>query len=177
MVNIRLATLEDLPALRWLIPRSVRGLSRGHYTEHQIESAIQYVFGPDTQLIEDGTYFAAEAGDQLVGCGGWSARRTLFGGDQAKQGGDPRLDPRVDAARIRAFFVDPDWARRGIGARILQACVDAAERAGFTRLELMATLPGVPLYRQFGFEVAEPASTTLPDGVRIDFVRMTRTLM
>jgi GNAT superfamily N-acetyltransferase len=110
----------------------------------------------------------------VVGCGGWSRRRTLYGGDQMKSGADPLLDPRTEAARIRAFFVHPDWARRGIGSGIMRACMDAARAAGFRRLELMATLPGEPLYRRFGFAVEERVETVLPDGVRVPFVRMVR---
>ena len=175
-VTLRLATADDLDALRTLIPASVRALSQGFYTPEQIESAIRHVFGPDTQLIADGTYFAAEAEGQIVGCGGWSRRRTLYGGDQMKDADDPLLDPATEAARIRAFFVHPGWARRGIGAMILRACMDAAARAGFAKAELMATLPGVPLYRRFGFEAIEALDTTLPDGVPLPFVRMGRPL-
>jgi predicted N-acetyltransferase YhbS len=171
---LRLATEADLPALRALIPDSVRALSRGFYTPEQVESAIVHVFGADTQLIADGTYFVAEAEGEVVGCGGWSRRRTLYGGDQMKDAEDPLLDPRTEAARIRAFFVHPAWARRGVGLAIMHACRAAAEAAGFTRLELMATLPGEPLYRAFGFVPVERVETTLPDGVRIPFVRMTR---
>lgn len=174
MFHIRLATPADLPALRELIPFSVRTLSQAHYSQAQIESAIQYVFGPDTQLMADGTYFVVQAEHTVVGCGGWSRRRTLYGGDQMKAGEDPLLDPATEAARIRAFFVHPAWARRGIGSAILEACFSAAREAGFQRLELMATLPGVPLYRAFGFEVAEPVETLLPDGVSVPFVRMVR---
>lgn len=173
-VTLRLATEDDLTALRVLIPASVRALSQGFYTPEQIESAIRYVFGPDTQLIADGTYFAAEAEGQIVGCGGWSRRRTLYGGDQMKDAEDPLLDPRTEAARIRAFFIHPEWARRGIGSAIMRACRDAAAAAGFTRLQLMATLPGEPLYRAFGFQALERVTTTLTDGVRVDFVRMER---
>ena len=174
MTSLRPATLQDLPALRELIPLSVRGLSHADYTPAQIESAIRYVFGPDTQLIADGTYFVAEEAGQIVGCGGWSFRRTLYGGDQAKAGEDTRLNPQTEAARIRAFFVHPDWARKGIGSQIMEACLSAARTAGFQRLELVATLPGVPLYRAFGFEEAERLEDTLPDGVTIPFVWMTR---
>lgn len=174
MFHIRLATTADLPALRELIPLSVRALSPAHYSEVQIESAIRYVFGPDTQLLADGTYFIAEAEHALVGCGGWSRRRTLYGGDQMKAGEDPLLDPATEAARIRAFFVHPSWARRGVGSAILEACFGAAREAGFRHLELMATLPGVPLYRAFGFEVDEAVETVLPDGVAVPFVRMVR---
>lgn len=174
MVTLRLATLDDLPALGALIPASVRGLSGAWYTPEQIESAIRHVFGADTQLIADGTYFVAEDGGTIAGCGGWSRRRTLYGGDQMKESADPLLDQARDAARIRAFFVHPAYARRGVGARILGACVDAAREAGFRSLELMATLPGVPLYERFGFEPAERVESTLPDGVTVAFVRMIR---
>lgn len=174
MITLRLATPDDLPALQALIPASVRALSQGYYTPEQIESAIRHVFGPDTQLIADGTYFAAEEDGTIVGCGGWSRRRTLYGGDQMKGADDPLLDPATEAARIRAFFVHPGWARRGVGSAIMNACRDAAARAGFQRLELMATLPGEPLYRAFGFAVLERVETTLPDGVRVPFVRMDR---
>lgn len=172
--RLRLATPADVPVLDQLIPASVQALSREHYSPAQIQSAIRYVFGPDTQLITDGTYFVVEAEGELVGCGGWSFRRTLYGGDQMKAAEDPRLDPAADAARVRAFFVHPGWARRGIGTVILEACLGAAREAGFQRLELLATLPGVPLYRTFGFEVLETVETVLPDGVPIPFVRMAR---
>jgi GNAT superfamily N-acetyltransferase len=174
MITLRLATPDDLPALQALIPASVRALSQGYYTPEQIESAIRHVFGPDTQLIADGTYFAAEAEGTIAGCGGWSRRRTLYGGDQMKDAEDPLLDPATEAARIRAFFVHPDWARRGIASAIMEACRAAAAAAGFQRLELMATLPGEPLYRAFGFQVLERVEATLPDGVRVPFVRMDR---
>lgn len=170
---IRVATPEDLPAIRALIPASVRALSTGFYTEQQIESALAYVFGPDTQLIADGTYFVADAGDGIAGCGGWSQRATLYGGDQMGAA-DPPLDPATEAARIRAFYVHPAWARRGVGSAIMNACMAAARTAGFTRMELMATLPGEPLYRGFGFRAAEHLTTTRPDGVDLPFVRMVR---
>jgi GNAT superfamily N-acetyltransferase len=171
---VRLATAADLPALERLIPRSVRGLSRGYYDERQIESAIRHVFGPDTQLIADGTYFVVTAGDSIVGCGGWSKRRTLYGGDQMKSGADPLVDPASEPARIRAFFVDPEWSRRGIGSKLMDACVDAARAAGFRTLELAATLPGVPLYRAFGFRELERVQAPTPDGVGLPIVRMAR---
>jgi GNAT superfamily N-acetyltransferase len=176
MFGIRLATAEDLPALRDLIPLSARELSRGFYSPEQIESAIRFVFGPDSRLIADRTYFVAEADGGLVACGGWSRRRTLFGGDQMKAEADPLLDPSTEAARIRAFFVHPAFARRGIGAAILRACMDAARAAGFRRLELAATLPGVPLYETFGFEARERLEVPLPDGVRLPIIRMERGL-
>ena len=136
-VNIRSATPNDLQALDRLIPRSVRELSRGYYSDQQIESAIRYVFGVDSQLIADGTYYVAVDEDEIVGCGGWSWRRTLYGGDQRPMGAGALLDPAVDAARIRAFFVASDHARQGIGGLILRACEAAAVAKGFSRLELM----------------------------------------
>ena len=174
--EIHLAAPADLPALGELIPLSVRGLSRGFYSDAQIESAIRHIFGADTQLIADRTYFVATVGGMLVGCGGWSRRRTLFGGDQMKTADDPLLDPTVEPARVRAFFVHPDWARRGIGGAILEACTSAAAAAGFRRVELVATLPGEPLYRAFGFEVRERFEAPMADGQTLPVVRMTRTL-
>lgn len=175
-IAVRLATPADLPALRELIPASVRALSRGFYSHEQIESAIRHVFGVDTQLIADGTYFAAHAADELAGCGGWSRRSTLFGGDQMKVGPDPLLDPATEPARIRAFFVRSAHARRGVGSRIMEACVRAARAEGFRALELAATLPGEALYRAFGFEARERLDTLLPDGVTVPFIRMTRAI-
>ena len=173
---IRLATLDDLPGLRVLIPLSVRGLSRDHYSEAQIESAIRHIFGPDTRLIEDGTYYVADPGGGLVAAGGWSRRRTLYGGDQAKGAEDPLLDPAFEPARVRAFSVHPDWARRGLGRRILETCLDAAKAAGFDRVELASTLPGVPLYLALGFEAREAFVAETPDGVGLPVLRMTRSL-
>ena len=162
--------------MKELIPLSARGLSRGYYSGEQTESAIRYVFGPDSRLIADGTYFAADEDGGLVGCGGWSRRRTLFGGDQMKGGEDPLLDPATEAARIRAFFVHPAFARRGVGSAILGACMDAARAAGFRRMELASTLPGVPLYEAFGFEKREPIEVPMPDGVVLPVIRMERAI-
>jgi GNAT superfamily N-acetyltransferase len=175
-VTIRRAIGSDIPALERLIPTSARVLSRDYYSEEQTQAAIRYVFGVDSQLIADGTYYVAVANDELVGCGGWSWRRTLYGGDQRPMGAGALLDPVKDAARIRAFFVASDHARRGIGGLILAACEEAAAARGFSKLELMSTLPGVPFYRRFGFHEVERVVDTLPDGTRIEFVRMTRGL-
>lgn len=175
-MRIRLATERDVAAIAALIPLSARALSRGYYTEEQTEAAIRYVFGPDTRLIADGTYFIAEEAEVLCGCGGWSKRRTLYGGDQMKGADDPLLDPRTDAARIRAFFVHPDFARRGVGRAILDACLDAARAAGFRRVELASTLPGIPFYRAFGFEEREALEAPMPGGAGLPVVRMERRL-
>jgi len=173
-ITLRQAVPADISVLNPLIERSARKLSAGYYSPGQIDAAIRYVFGVDSRLLEDGTYFVAQDGDRIVGCGGWSRRRTLYGGDQRPVGPSEWLDPAVDAARVRAFFVAPDQARRGIGRRLLDACVDAALGAGFGRLELMATLPGVPLYRACGFDELERITDVLPDGTPIEFVRMGR---
>lgn len=173
---LRPAELADLPALRQLIDASVRELSRHIYTDAEIESGLRYVFGPDTALIADRTYFVLDDAGTLAAAGGWSRRRTLYGGDQAKSGPDPLLDPASEPARIRAFFVHPSYARRGLGRRLLEACAGFARSEGFRALELMATLPGIPLYRALGFEALEPSAPVLPDGVALRMVRMRRDL-
>jgi GNAT superfamily N-acetyltransferase len=173
-VELRPARQDDVAQLNALIERSARALSRGFYTESETESAIAYVFGVDTTLVADGSYLIAEQDGKIVGCGGWSRRRTLYGGDQRPVGERAFLDPAVEPARIRAFFVAPEAARQGIGRRLLDACANAAAAAGFSRLELMATLPGVPLYAACGFAEAERVVERLPDDVAIEFVRMTR---
>jgi GNAT superfamily N-acetyltransferase len=172
LVTTRTAVLRDVPALNQLIEQAVRQLSVGYYTLEQIDSSLKYVFGIDTQLIEDGTYYVAEADGQLAGCGGWSKRSTLYGGDQSKVVTDPLLDPLREPGRIRAFFVHPQWARRGIGRTIIEVCETAARRAGFQRLELAATLPGEPLYRALGYEASAPFTHALPDGVQLPLMRM-----
>ena len=175
-LSTRLATTGDVPALTALIPASARELSRGYYTEEQTEAAIRYIFGPDTLLINDRSYFVAEDGETLAGCGGWSRRRSLFGGDQTKRRDDLLLDPAKDAARIRAFFVHPSFARRGVGGLILQACFQAAWNAGFRRVELAATLPGVPFYRIFGFKEREMLELPMQGTLKLPAIRMEREL-
>ena len=173
---LRPATLDDLPALESLIAASARGLSKKEYTCEQIEAALGTAWGVDTQLVRDGTYLIAELEGRSVACGGWSYRNTLFGGD-ALQGREPaELDPARDAARIRAFFVHPEWARRGIGTQLLDACESAARERGFRATELMATLPGEKLYRVRGYVAIEPVRHPLPNGLGIDFVRMRKDL-
>ena len=170
--QIRHAQMEDIPALEDLIRDSVSVLSLPYYTAKQISSGLAHVFGPDTQLILDGTYFVAEAHGQIAGSGGWSKRKTLFGGDQAKTSVDPLLDPTKDAARIRAFYVHPDWSRKGVATKILTACEDAARIAGFNRIELAATLPGEPLYLARGYRKCEPIMIPTPDGESLPAFRM-----
>jgi GNAT superfamily N-acetyltransferase len=173
-VDLRLATHDDIPALSALIVDSARELSRGFYTDAETDAAIKYVFGVDTSLIEDGTYFMATLEGSLAGCGGWSRRNTLYGGDQRPVGEASLLDPAVDAARIRAFFVAPTAARRGVGRALLEACTRAAAQAGFRSLTLMATLPGVPFYSALGFHADEEVVDVLPDGTPLGFVRMSK---
>jgi GNAT superfamily N-acetyltransferase len=177
-LKLRLARPEDIPVLARLVEASVRGLGGRDYTPQQIESALKYIFGVDTQqLIEDGAYFVAEIDGQIVGAGGWSRRKTLYGGDQAKGGAeDNLLNPRRDPAKIRAFYVHPDWARRGIGSQLMSACQAAASQAGFTRLELLATLTGAPLYAACGFQMGEPIGVNLPDGVILPTIKMAKQL-
>lgn len=173
---LRLAVSADIPALTGLIEHSVRRLVGQVYNLQQVESSLRYVFGVDTQLIRDGTYFVVEAGSELVGCGGWGRRKALYGGDQAKTEADADdvLNPAVDAAKIRAFFVHPAWVRRGIGGRLMRACEDAAREAGFQTLELMATLSGVPLYAAYGFRAVETIDAVLPDGVVFPVQKMVK---
>lgn len=172
----RLAAPEDVPALNALIERSARGLSAGFYTREQTDALVRHVFGVDTQLVADGTYYVIDGPAAPIAAGGWSARRTLYGGDQAKSADDPRLDPAVDAARIRAFFVDPGWARRGLGRALFDTCASAAVRAGFRALELMSTMPGEPLYTALGFEVVERVTQRLPGGVDVELAVMRRAI-
>jgi GNAT superfamily N-acetyltransferase len=171
-ITTRLCTSTDIPFLNEMIALSVRGLSKDYNTPLQIESSIKYIFGVDTQLVKDGTYYVAELDGVIVGCGGWSKRNTLYGGDQFKEIEDPLLDPNIDAARIRAFFVHPDYARRGIGTHIINVCETAAQNNGFKSFELGATLPGVPLYLAMGYNTVERINTPLPDGVPWEIVKM-----
>jgi GNAT superfamily N-acetyltransferase len=175
-VRVRLAVEADVPVLRALIDASVRGLQTHEYTPAQIDGALASVYGVDTQLIADGTYLVAEAGTVIVGCGGWSRRRTLYGGDVWTGRDDAPLDPAHDAAKIRAFFVHPDWARRGIGTLILDACERAAAAAGFTRFEMGSTLTGVALYRTRGYAALERIDTPLANGESLAIVRMAKQL-
>jgi GNAT superfamily N-acetyltransferase len=173
---LRQARREDVATLQGLIERSVRQLGANWYSSGQIASALRFMFGVDTQLIDDGTYYAVQQAERIVAAGGWSGRRTLFGGDQWKHGADAPLDPATEAARIRAFFVDPGFARQGLGRLLFDRCLTDARAARFQRLELMATLPGEPLYRALGFAEDERLELALPDGVQMPLVRMSRAI-
>lgn len=168
---LRHAVEADIAAIETLIAASVRGLQQ-EYSAAQREGALGTVFGVDRRLIEDRTYFVITAGEEIAACGGWSRRQTLFGSDHAPGKNDALLDPAQDAARIRAFFVHPNWARRGLGTRILKVCEAAAMAEGFTRLELGATLTGIPLYEAHGFAAIEEQRVPLANGVSLPIVRM-----
>jgi GNAT superfamily N-acetyltransferase len=175
--SLRPARTEDIPALAELIALSARGLAIGaqDYTAEQVEAALKGAFGVDTGLIADGTYYVAEHEGRPVACGGWSRRRALFGGDSYHGASAELLDPAVEPARIRAFFIHPDWARRGLGRALLDRCETAARAAGFRTLTLMATRPGVRLYRAAGYVAEAPMVFDL-DGVHIDFTPMSKSL-
>ena len=169
---IRRATAADSVVLGGVIAASARGLSVGHYEPEVVEAALRGAFGVDSQLVDDGTYFVATVDDAIVGCGGWSRRRTLFGGDAFTVRDATPLDPATEAARIRAFFVLPSHARRGIGKAILQRCESDAAAMGFTQFALMATLPGVKFYSTLGYVGDELLLYDLGQGRSIRFVPM-----
>jgi len=171
-VSIRRATLADIGSLQLLIAASARGLSSGDYTPQQVEAALRGAFGVDTQLIRDGSYFVVEAGGRLAGCGGWSRRRTLFGSDMRADRDATELDPATDAAKIRAFFMHPDFARCGLGTRLLERCERDAVAHGFRAFELMATLPGVRFYAARGYSGHAPVDWPLSEGLSIRFLPM-----
>ncbi len=173
---IRKASLDDREAIGQLIVESARSLSREDYSAQQIEAAIATVFGVDTNLILDGTYFVADSNGMLIGCGGWSKRRTLFGGDQYTDRDASALDPKSEPARIRAFFVHPEHARKGIARAILSACEREARARGFRSLELMATLPGLKLYKACGYEGGEHVEFEIEHDVRLELVPMRKDL-
>ena len=172
VAQFRRASLADIPGIEQLIALSARSLSRDDYSEEQIEAALGAALGVDSQLVRDGTYFVAETAGKPVACGGWSWRKTLFGGDGQADREPESLDPHRDAARIRAFFVHPDWARRGLGRTTLELCEEEARKSGFTSAELMATLPGERLYRSCGYVSQNSIQHALPSGVVIQFVPM-----
>jgi GNAT superfamily N-acetyltransferase len=178
---IRPAVPADIPVLRDLIDASVRGLQSGDYSPSQIDSALRTVFGVDSQLISDGSYLLVEAafGDSkkepvIVACGGWSKRKTLYGGDRWRDRQDDMLDPETDAAKIRAFFIHPDWARQGIGTLLLDACEAAARAAGFTRFEMGATLTGAKLFEKRGYVAMERLEVPLEGDITLPVIHMVK---
>lgn len=173
---LRLAREDDIPQLETLIEHSVRELQSPHYSSGQMDGALGTVFGVDRQLIRDRTYFVVEQGGALIACGGWSKRESLFGTDAMHAATDALLDPLRGAARIRAFFVHPDYARHGLGRAILLACEDAIRAARFRSIELVATLPGVPFYQAFDYETGERYEVPLVNGLSLPVVRMTKNL-
>lgn len=177
--HLRAATSENVAGIRGLIDASVRGLQAGDYSAAQIEGALATVFTVDSQLIADGTYFVALAeSGELAGCGGWSFRKTLYGGDHQVEAIAPeRLDPAVDAAKVRAIFVHPKFARMGLGSLILEAAEGAAVAAGFKRFEMGSTLTGVTLYRLKGYREVSRVMVPVGGGEKIEVVRMVKTLV
>jgi GNAT superfamily N-acetyltransferase len=172
--TLRVARGDDVAAIEALIPLSVRGLQAAHYSAAQMEAAIGSVFGVDRQLIGDETYFVVEHGGDVIGCGGWSKRKTLFGSDHHTARDDAELDLANESARIRAFFIHPGWARRGIARAILLECEKAIQEAGFKSIELASTLPGIPFYSAFGYVSGERMEVPLPNGLTLSVVRMTK---
>jgi GNAT superfamily N-acetyltransferase len=176
--TLRKATVNEIEEISILISESVRGLSKGYYNDKQIKLSIKSVFGVDRDLIEDGTYFAAEIDGRIVGCGGWSKRKTLYGASAYEKSRDSSfLDPATDAAKIRAFFIHPDAARKGIGRAILKACEEEARSLGFHSAEMMSTLPGVPLYAACGYSGDERIEIPVGEGVTIDCIKMSKKLL
>jgi GNAT superfamily N-acetyltransferase len=172
----RLATLEDLDALREVMRRSIASLQAGFLTPEQVRVSHS-VMGLDTQLVKDGTYFVVERDGRIAGCGGWSWRSTLYGGDDSMVSREPdALDPATDAARVRAMYTDPDFARQGVGRMVIRLCEEAARNAGFKRATMMATMAGVPLYEACGYVQVEPVLSAPVDGIRVPLVRMEKPL-
>ncbi len=193
-IRIRKAVETEIPLLQELIKASVRVLQSKDYTPAQMEGALESVFGVDSQLIADGTYLVAEArtadtkshaanaGDgkipgaewTIAGCGGWSKRKTLYGSDHWTGREDTLLDPKRDAAKIRAFFIHPAWARRGVGSKILEACEAGAREAGFTSFEMGATLTGAKLFGNRGYVAVERIQVPLKNGLTLPVIRMAK---
>ena len=172
----RLAQPEDMPALRELMRRAIEELQHGFLTPEQVVASHK-VMGIDTQLIKDQTYFLVEEGGTIAGCGGWSWRATLYGGDDSVVAREPvPLDPKRDAAKVRAMYTHPDYTRRGIGRLVLSLCESAARKAGFSRVEMMATMAGVPLYQACGYRPVEAVESKPINGVRVPLMRMEKPL-
>lgn len=173
---VRKATLDDREAIAELIADSTRHLSREHYAEAQIEAALASVFGVDSDLIHDETYYVAEKAGTLIGCGGWSRRKKLYGGDRYANRNAEFLDPVNDPAKIRAFFVHPQHARKGVARAILDQCERDASEYGFQALELLSTLPGIQFYEACGYSRNGDFDLELDGGVKIPFVPMRKNL-
>lgn len=172
----RVATVADLPELREVMRRSIEALQDDYLTPEQVR-ASHHVMGLDTQLVEDGTYFVVERDGRVAGCGGWSWRSTLYGGDTSIVDREPRpLDPETEPARIRAMYTDPDFVRQGVGRLVIQLCEDAAQQAGFRSTTMMATMAGTPLYAACGYVEVEPVLSDPIDGVCVPLVRMEKRL-
>jgi GNAT superfamily N-acetyltransferase len=167
MPRLRLAAPADAAGIDELMQASTRDIFPSFYDRRQTEASIEYIASVDKGLIEDGTYFVVEVDGELVACGGWSRRDKLYTGSGAAAGDARLLDPATEPARVRAMFTRSDWTRRGLGRRILEACEAAAKSEGFRTLALMATMPGLPLYTSYGFELLERTDVTMPDGTRI----------
>jgi GNAT superfamily N-acetyltransferase len=177
MINIRLARTEEIKTLNELVTLSATELSKEDYSEQEIKAAIQYIFGVDTDLVNDKTYFVIEKNGEIAGCGGWSRRKKLFGGNQFSGTSEPAfLDPLHDAAKIRAFFIHPKFSRQGLGSILLQHCENEAQKKGFAKLEMMATLPGVKLYKQLGYQSVSHEVVVLPNKVPLRLVHMRKNI-
>jgi len=176
-ISLRHAAHADIPAIRALIARSARGLSKAEYRPSQIEGALKGAFGVDTQLIDDQTYFVAEEDGEIVGCGGWSHRATLFGGDHTQGRNAALVDPATEPARMRAMYTHPDYARRGLGRFILAESEGQARERGFRRATLVATMAGLPLYRACDYREVEHFREATPTGVSVPLVRMEKPLV
>ncbi|MDP9003864.1 MAG: GNAT family N-acetyltransferase [Verrucomicrobiota bacterium] len=176
-MNVRLARPDDIPRLETLIESSVRELQAPYYSTAQMDGALGSVFGVDRQLISDQTYFVIEENQAIIACGGWSKRESLFGASAARSREDALLDPTRDPARVRAFFVHPEHARRGLGRAILLACEEAIRTAGFRSIELVATLPGVPFYNAMGYQTGPGYEVPLVNGLSLPVVPMTKSLV
>lgn len=173
---LRIATTDDAAGVESLMKESTAALFPHYYDDDETASAVEHVAQIDRMLLEDGTYFVIEAGDELIACGGWSRRDKVYTGSGDADGDTRLLEPEAEPARVRAMFVRPGWTRRGLGRRILEECEAAAAREGFRRLTLGATLPGVPLYRAYGFEAVEESDITMPDGVELGCVWMDKAI-
>ena len=165
--RLRQARLDEAEAIDALMKASTADIFPAFYDAEQTAASITYISSVDRTLIEDGTYFVVEADGELIACGGWSRRDKLYTGSGDAAGDARLLDPATEPARVRAMFVRPDWTRRGLGTRILEACETAAKAEGFRMLALVATMPGLPLYQRYGFVTTRHADVTMPNGVTI----------